>query len=304
MTICSLLPSATEIVCAVGLIDELVAISHECDFPPEVRSKPVITSSRLGDDPRTSAEIDALVSAQLHQHTGLYALDEDLLARLKPDVILTQELCEVCAVSYDQVTEAVRKLSGDQVVLSLEPASIPGILATIQAVGGATGREDRARELVSEMKSQIEALAQRARTAGKQQRVACLEWIDPPFSAGHWVPEMVQIAGGHDGLATPGDESRRLDWEQVMASRPEVVILMPCGFDVNRAAADYKAAGLPSNWSEVDAVRAGQVFAVDANAYFSRPGPRVVRGIEIVQEILEACRTGAEGGEGWGRVTR
>lgn len=302
MTICSLLPSATEIVCALGLIDELVAVSHECDFPPEVRSKPVITSSRLARGPKAGAEIDALVTGQLHQHTGLYALDESLLQQLQPDVILTQELCEVCAVSYDQVTEAVRALNGDQVVLSLEPASLMGVLATIQAVGAATGREERAEDLVTEMKRQIESLAQSGRSLGRQRRLACLEWIDPPFSAGHWVPEMAQIAGGKDVLAEPGDRSRRLNFQEVIDSNPQLIVLMPCGFDVERTSVEYRSTKFPAGWNDIDAVRDGQVFAVDANAYFSRPGPRIVGGIEILQEILRACDSGANQGEGWARI--
>jgi iron complex transport system substrate-binding protein len=267
-----------------------------------VRSKPVITSSRLAAGPLASAEIDALVTGQLHQHTGLYSLDEALLQKLKPDVILTQELCEVCAVSYDQVTEAVRALNGDQVVLSLEPASLPGILATIQAVGAAAGREKQAEHLVAEMKQQIEVIARAGRALGRQREIACLEWINPPFSAGHWVPEMAQIAGGKDVLAEPGDRSRRLAFEEVIDPNPELIVLMPCGFDVERTSAEYRSTEFPAGWNDIKAARDGQVFAVDANAYFSRPGPRVVRGIEILQEILRACDSGADRGEGWARV--
>jgi iron complex transport system substrate-binding protein len=302
MTICSLLPSATEIVCELGLIDQLVAVSHECDFPPEIRSKAVITSSRLGAAPMTSAEIDKTVSERLHQHSGIYALDEELLARLKPDIILTQELCDVCAVSYEQVTEAVKRLNGDQVVLSLEPASLPGILATIEAVGAATGRAERAEELVAGMRSRIGVLAETGQTLSRRMRMACLEWVDPPFSAGHWVPEMVQVAGGLDVLAAPGDQSRRLSWNSVIAANPEIVVLMPCGFEEWRAIDEYRAAALPEHWSSVPAVQAGNVFVVDANAFFSRPGPRVIRGIEILQELLLAADSGADAGEGWARA--
>ena len=302
MHICSLLPSATEIVCTLGLAEQLVAVSHECDFPPEVRSKPVITSSRIDPTGRSGAAIDALVSSQLHDHTGIYALDEALLRELKPDLILTQELCDVCAVSYEQVQVAVRALRGDQVVLSLEPTCVSDILATIAAVGRATGSESRASELIAGLEAQLRDLA--AHGAGRSRRwpVACLEWLDPPFSAGHWVPEMVQSAGGRDLLATAGERSQRLSWVQVLEPAPEVLVLMPCGFNVERTVAEYQQAQLPAGWASVPAVQSSRVFAVDANAYFSRPGPRVTRGIEILGEILTACETGATDGNGWRRM--
>lgn len=302
MRICSLLPSATEIVCALGLRDQLVAVSHECDFPPEVRGLPVITSSRVETANRTSAEINAFVAERLHDHSGIYALDEKLLARLDPDLILTQELCDVCAVSYEQVQEAVRALHAERTLLSLEPETIAGVMATIRAVADAAGCPDRAEALVSRLEREIEAVAGRRASRSTRPRVACLEWLDPPFAGGHWVPEMVDLAGGADVLSAAGTRSRRVQWSDVLDARAEVYVLMPCGFDVERTISEYARTAFPDDWQRQAAVRSGNVFAVDASAYFSRPGPRLVRGIEILAEILESPATGASSGEGWSRL--
>jgi iron complex transport system substrate-binding protein len=299
--ICSLLPSATEIVCALGLFDRLVAVSHECDYPPEVRSLPVITRSRLETAGLAGAQIDAAVSQGLAGHGGLYALDEELLARLDPTLILTQELCEVCAVSYEQVESAVRALAGEQTLLSLEPTSLEGVLETITAVGRAAQRSERAESLVQTLRT---AFQPRPLPAGAttRPRVACMEWIDPPFSGGHWVPEMVERAGGIDVLASAGDRSKRITWPDLTAASPDVVVLMPCGYDVDGTANHYRQAALPEAWSRLEAVRSGEVYATDANAYFSRPGPRLARGIEILSEVLAAPKTGQASGDGWRRI--
>jgi iron complex transport system substrate-binding protein len=300
--ICSLLPSATEIVCSLGLEASLAGVSHECDYPPSVRSKPVLTRSRIDQSGKSSAEIDALVSQKLHEHDGIYALDEQLLAQLRPDLILTQELCEVCAVSYEQVCEAVRALRGDQIVLSLEPNDLAGILATIAAVGEATRRQTDATALITVLESDLEELRATGSQRARRPRVACLEWLDPPFSAGHWVPEMVAIAGGIDVLATPRDRSKRLTWDDVASAEPDVLVLMPCGFDVNGTAAACRSVLEAGAMKATPASITGEVYAVDANAYFSRPGPRIVRGVEILVEILSAPGTGQAFGEGWVRI--
>jgi iron complex transport system substrate-binding protein len=300
MRICSLLPSATEIACALGLEDSLVGVSHECDFPPSVRLKPVLTRSRIDHSGKSSAEIDALVSLKLHDHEGIYALDEELLAQLNPDLILTQELCEVCAVSYEQVCEAVRAIRGDQTVLSLEPNDIADILATIGQVGEATGRQTEAATLIGNLETQIERLRPASAKRTDRPRVACLEWVDPPFSAGHWVPEMVDIAGGVDVLASPRDRSTRLTWDDIARAQPDLLVLMPCGFDVAGTAAEYQAA--VASRAIPPAYTSGPIFAVDANAYFSRPGPRITRGIEILSEILSAAESGRTTGSGWAKI--
>lgn len=286
MRICSLLPSATEIVYALGLGDQLVAVTHECDEPPAAREKPRITRSAIDPAALTSAQIDALVTQHLHDHRGIYQIDRALLERLDPDLILTQELCDVCAVSYTEVQRAVRALYGERRILSLEPTSLDGILDTILAVGRATGTEARAEELVAGLRERIERVRAHTATVARRPRVVCLEWLDPPFAGGHWVPEMVAVAGGEDVLGRAGEPSRRLPWDEVIAAAPEVAVLMPCGFGVERAVQEYERAALPVGWWQSPAVRDGQVWAVDANAFFSRPGPRVVDGLELLAAIL------------------
>ena len=318
MRIVSLLPSATELVCALGLTDRLVGRTHECDFPPQVASVPVVTRS-LVPAGATSREVDALVSRSAHEHRSLYRLDQEALARLQPDLILTQELCEVCAVAYDEVLDAARSLrvslsaapqpelalqtATQPLVLSLEPLTLGHVLDQLETVGRATGTLERARAVKARLQQRLEAV--RRRTAGRprRERVLCLEWLDPPWCAGHWVPEMVELAGGHDSLGQPGRPSRRIAWEEVRAYRPEVILLMPCGYTAHRAATEYRqllAAGqLPHWWGELPAVRNGQVFAVDANAYFSRPGPRVVEGVEVLEQVLHPESPVAIPAGGW-----
>ena len=286
MRICSLLPSATEIVYALGLGDQLVAVTHECDEPPAARMKPRITRSAIDPAALTGAQIDALVQEHLHDHRSLYHLDRDLLEQLNPDLILTQELCDVCAVSYAEVQRAARALYGERQILSLEPTTLDSVLDTMLVVGRATGTEGQAAAIVAGLRERIERVRARTAAIAHRPRVACLEWLDPPFAGGHWVPEMVAAAGGEDGLGQAGEPSRRLAWEEVLAARPEVAILMPCGFDVERAVVEYRRAALPPGWVGLPAVQSGRVWAVDANAYFSRPGPRVVDGLETLAAIL------------------
>lgn len=286
MRICSLLPSATEIVCSLGLIDDLVAVSHECDFPPEVKNKPVVTHSLIDGAQTLSAEIDAVVSQRLRAHLGLYHLDDELLARLEPDLILTQELCDVCAVSYEQVEAAARALDGRPSILSLEPTDLEGVFQSFRAVGRATRSEDKAEELMTEIRARISVVRRQSMMLATRPRVACLEWLDPPFVAGHWVPQMTGLAGGDDVLGEAGQPSRRLSWEEVLDAQPDVIVLMPCGFDTERTLREFRTALHPDSWQDVPAVRTRQVYAVDANAYFSRPGPRLARGIEILSEVF------------------
>ncbi len=286
MRICSLLPSATEIVYALGLGDQVVAVTHECDEPADAATKPRITRSAIDPVTLTSAQIDALVTEHLHDHRGIYQIDRALLEKVNPDLILTQELCDVCAVSYEEVQQAARALYGERQILSLEPTTLTGVLDSVLAVGRATGAEARAELLVAELRERIARV--RSRTAGvtRRPRVACIEWLDPPFCGGHWVPEMVEAAGGADPLGHAGEPSRRMTWDDIRAVKPEVAVLMPCGFGVERALAEYRQAMIPPAWTETPAVRGGRVWAVDANACFSRPGPRLVDGLETLAAIL------------------
>jgi iron complex transport system substrate-binding protein len=287
MRIVSLLPSTTEIAFALGLGDQVVAVTHECDFPPEARCRPVITASALGHQQASSAEIDAAVRGQLRDNLSIYSLDSQLLERLEPDLILTQALCEVCAVSFGIVERAVAEVRGEPQILSLEPTSLEGIFGTVLAVGNATGRRAEARRLVASSRARVERVRAQAAAAGSRPRVACLEWFDPPFGPGHWLPEMVEIAGGKAGLGCAGEPSRRISWEDVVAFAPEVIVLTPCGFGLERAIEEARAA-LPQRpgWQELPAVRAGRVYAVDGNSYFSRPGPRIVESLELLASLI------------------
>jgi iron complex transport system substrate-binding protein len=297
MRIVSLLPSATEIVFALGLGDELVGRTHECDYPPEAASVPVVTSNVLPVG-RHSREIHDRVAASLHGGSSIYRLDREALADARADLVLTQELCQVCAVSYREVGRAVRALRSTASVVSLEPSSIEGIFNTISTVGAMAEAEDEAVglvEILRERLAQIENRVLERRLAGvAPRRVVCLEWIDPPFAAGHWVPEQVRRAGGWELLGLPGERSAQATWEQVREVDPEQLLLMPCGFDAERAAQEWQRAETPSWLRELSAVEAGEVYALDGSSYFSRPGPRVVEGIALLAEIFDPAGFSAE----------
>ena len=291
MRIVSLLPSATEIVCAIGLADELVGITHECDYPPEVAGKPVLTRSVHDLSSASSREIHRLVSASIHGGSSLYALDEVALAAAEPDLILTQELCKVCAVSYREVNDVARAIDADITVVSLEPSSIEGILNSIATVGAMTEAEDAALDLVESQRERLRAIEERVqkrREAGRRSpRVVGLEWLDPPFAAGHWVPEQIRRAGGWELLGSDGEASRQSTWDAVAEVDPEMLLLMPCGFHLPETIAAWAATPRPPGYAELMAVRRGQVFALDGSSYFSRPGPRVIDGIELLAEIFD-----------------
>jgi iron complex transport system substrate-binding protein len=291
--IVSLLPSATEIVCALGLVDALVGVTHECDFPAGVAGLPRLTRSRISHETMSSREIDHAVRSQLDGHGSIYDLDEELLRELRPDLVITQELCEVCAVSYKTVREAARLLEGDVRVVSLEPHDIRGILDTVRTVGELAGRGEEAGRVVSELGVRLDALAVVLTEVERRPRTLVLEWLEPPFAPGHWVPEQIALAGGDAGFGHAGGKSRTTTAEEIRDYAPEVVVLAPCGYykeDTLRALASAK---LPRGWSELPAVRAGQVWAVDATSYFSRPGPRVVEGAEILARIIHPDIFGA-----------
>jgi len=291
MRIVSLLPSATEIVCAIGLADELVGVTHECDFPPEVAGTPIMTRSVHDLATTSSREINRLVTASVHGGSSLYELDEAALAAAEPDLILTQELCRVCAVSYREVNDVARAIDADITVVSLEPTSIEGILNTIATVGAMTEAEDAAVDLVQTLRerlSVIEAKVQSRRDAGgRSPRVVALEWLDPPFASGHWVPEQVRRAGGWELLGADADRSTETTWRAVTDVDPEMLLLMPCGFHLAETQAEWARTPHPPGLDELTAVRRGQVFALDGSAYFSRPGPRVIAGIELLAEIFD-----------------
>jgi iron complex transport system substrate-binding protein len=291
MRIVSLLPSATEIVCAIGLADSLVGVTHECDYPPEVVGKPVMTHSVHDLRAASSRDIHRLVSASMHGGSSLYALDEEALAAAKPDLILTQELCRVCAVSYREVNEVARAIDADITVVSLEPTSIEGILNTIATVGAMTENEDAAVDVVESLRERLGAVEQKVEarrdTGGRSPRVVGLEWLDPPFASGHWVPEQIRRAGGWELLGSDGERSKQTTWDAVAEVDPEMLLLMPCGFHLPETVDAWAATRRPPGYDDLAAVRRGRVFALDGSSYFSRPGPRVIDGIELLAEIFD-----------------
>jgi iron complex transport system substrate-binding protein len=284
--IVSLLPSATEIACALGLQDRLVAVTHECDFPPDaLASVPRVTSNLLPEELRRSDEIDAAVRGAVTEGHGLYALDERLMAELEPDLILTQELCQVCAVAYPRVVEAARMAGGGSapMIVSLEPHSLSDVLGTIELVAELAGTPERGRELGNALWQRIDAVAPRP---GKPRRVALVEWLSPQFAPGHWVPEQVERAGGVSVIGQAGERSRESSWEALAAAGPDVVVLGLCGFDLPRTIEEWAAFDVPEPLTHTRAWQTGELWAIDGSAYVSRPGPRLVDGVEVLAAVL------------------
>ncbi len=286
MKIVSLLPSATEIICALGLADQLVAVTHECDYPAYVTEKPIITRSLLPQG-LTSGEIDQAVRSQLAADAhSLYRIDRALLAELAPDLLVTQQLCEVCAVAYDDVLEAVGTLPHRPEVLNLEPVSLGDVLSDILRVGNASGHREEAEQLLASLEERIAALQSRVREAPERPKVAFLEWIDPLFSGGHWNPELVALAGGIDPLGRLHQPAVQLDWEQVRAVQPDVMVVSCCGFSAKRAEEDLPLLQSQPGWHDLPCVREGRLHFVDGIGYFSRPGPRLIDSLELLADLL------------------
>ncbi len=283
MRIVSLLPSATEILFGIGAGSDVVGVTHECDFPEAALTLPRLTSSAL-PDASNSAEIDRHVRASLHSGSSLYRLDSVLLEQLAPDLIITQELCKVCAVSYEIVDRAAKRLTSDPRVVSLEPSSLDDVLANIEFVGELTGCVSGARALVEALSLRIEAL--RGAEATRRPRTLVLEWTDPPMGPGHWTPGLVELAGGTAILSNPGANSQRLEWETIVNADPDAIIVAPCGFDVERARAAVDELAAIPEWASLRAHRENRVHIVDGNAYVNRPGPRLVDTAEIFASLL------------------
>jgi iron complex transport system substrate-binding protein len=285
LRIVSLLPSATEIICAMGLGRRLVGVTHACDFPPRVRDLPKVTRTTI-PPAAGSAVIDALVRESLARGGALYALDRRALETVRPDLIVTQALCEVCAVSDHEVRAAACALPRPARVLTLEPQTLGGVLDTIRAVGQVTGADREAADLVTRLTKRIQAVTGRTPRTAHRPRVALLEWLDPPFSSGHWSPELVDLAGGEEVLGRAGERSRAVSWEDVVRARPEVVVVACCGLDVARALDDCRTLSSVPGWPDVPAAASGRVHVVDGSQYFSRPGPRLVDSLELLAHAL------------------
>lgn len=286
MRIVSLLPSTTEIVCALGLADSLVGITHECDYPASVADKPRLTASRISQETMTSREIDHAVRSQLDGHGSIYDLDEDRLRELNPDLILTQELCDVCAVSYKTVERATRMFEAKVRVVSLEPNTIGDIFENILMVGELTKCKIEAEKLVSDLNQRLDRVRELTAKVERRPRTLMLEWLEPAFAPGHWVPEQVAIAGGDQGFGQAGRPSTTTTAEEIRAYAPEVIVLIPCGYYKEDILRQLPSANLPAGWNDLPAVKSGEVWATDATSYFSRPGPRVIDGVEILARIL------------------
>lgn len=284
MRIVSLLPSATEILFAIGAGSQLVGVTHECDFPPAAATLPVLTSSALPAS-ADSAAIDRHVRASVHAGSSLYHLDARLLETLAPDLIVTQELCVVCAVSYSIVDRAARRLSSDPRVISLEPSSLDDVYANIATLGALSGCESGASALAHELQSRIDRVRSRV-SPFDRPRTLVLEWTDPPMSGGHWTPGLVEIAGGVPVLANPGANSRVLAWEEMAQANPDAIIVAPCGYNLQKTHEALHRLDERREWQSIPAVRHGRVTAVDGNAYVNRPGPRLVDTAEIFADIL------------------
>jgi iron complex transport system substrate-binding protein len=280
MRIVSLVPSATEILFALGLGDEVIAVTHECDYPPAALELPKVSRDALPHD-LTAGQIDAAVRARTDQGEAIYELDAAALHELRPDLIVTQALCPVCAVSYDDVKAIADELETRPQVVSLDPHTLGEVLGDVRTVAEATGRRDAGVELVNEAAARIDRVRLAVRDR-RQLRVVALEWLDPIYVAGHWTPQMIEYAGGIDVLGMPGEHSERRSWEEVAASEPDIVVAMPCGYDAERAHAEALSYG-----DKLAKLGAGQIVAVDAAAYFSRPGPRLIDGLEMLAHVLQ-----------------
>jgi iron complex transport system substrate-binding protein len=284
--IVSLVPAGTEIVAALGLMDDVVGVSHECDFPAEANARPRVTHCPVHDAGLTSKEVDEWVRRALREQGTIYTIDEPLLRELRPDVILTQKLCDACAVAYGTVARLAETLQGPPRVVNLEPSSLSDIFDDIRLVARACGVTRLGDEVIANLSARAEAVRERAAQIGQQPRCFLMEWVDPPFCSGHWGPELVEIAGGHDPLGRKHQPSVQIDWQQVLDARPDIIVLALCGYDVDRARRDYQLLRRFPGFDSLPAARRGEIYLVNASAYFARPGPRIVDSIEILAGIL------------------
>ena len=291
LRIISFLPAATEMVFALGLGDALVGVSHECDFPPPAKKLPVVVKPVLPLEKMTLREIDTAVAARIGSGQNLYQVDEALLRELKPNLILTQNLCEVCGPAGNEITAALKCLQPKPQILWMTPHSLEDVFQNLRELGHATGRLEKAEALAASLRERLRNVAVRTKSVSRPPKVFCLEWIDPYYCCGHWVPEMIELAGGVDALGRKGVDSVRIAWPDIAAWAPEILIVSPCGFCTEKAVAQAKQLLHQPGWSDLPAVRNDRVFAVNANAYFARPGPRLVDGAELLAHLIhpELC---------------
>lgn len=285
--IASLLPSATEILCALGLGERIVGVSHECDYPPEVAGRTVLTEPKL--DPRgTSMEIDAAVRRLVRDGLSVYRIRDTALRAARPDLIVTQQQCDVCAVSFEEVQDAARTLLDTPVdIVSLQPDRLDDVLDDFTRVARAAGVDEAGTRLVAQSRERLERIRSRLRHARSRPRVACIEWLDPLMMAGNWVPELVELGGGRSDLVAPGSPSPSLGWDDLVDYAPDVVILMPCGFSLEQTRREIPALRARAEWQALPAVRNRRAYSVDGNAYLNRPGPRIVDSAELLAGLIQ-----------------
>jgi iron complex transport system substrate-binding protein len=286
----SLLPAATEIAAALGLMDQVVGVSHECDFPDEANQRPRVTHCPIHNAELNSREVDKWVRRALHDSGNIYTIDEPLIRKLQPDVILTQKLCDVCAVGYGTVAKLAQTLPGPPRVVNLEPASLADIFEDIRHVAETCDVRERAEKLIENLSERVENVRKRAATIPNRPRCFLMEWVDPPFCSGHWGPDLVEISGGEDLLGRKHQPSAQLEWQQVLDARPDIIVLALCGYDIDRARRDYELLRRFPAFDSVPAARSGEVYLVNASGYFARPGPRIVDSLEILAGILHPSK--------------
>ncbi len=287
LRVASLLPSATEIVCALGMADTLVGVSHECDYPPDVAATlPRLTRSAIPEG-LAPAEVDREVSARLRRGESLYVVDEALLAELRPDLLITQELCDVCAVAFADVCRVAERLPGAPRVISLTPPNLLAVLDDVRVIAAALGVPQRGERLIAHLHQRLRELETLTQTqVSYRPRVFAMEWLDPPFAAGHWAPEMIARAGGEEVLGRAGQPSFRVTWEEIIAAQPEIILLIPCGYNEAQAWHEWHHLPKPPGYETIPAVQQGRIHAMDANSYCSRPSPRLIEGIARMASIF------------------
>ncbi|HEX5456928.1 MAG TPA: cobalamin-binding protein [Candidatus Nitrosotalea sp.] len=284
MRLVSFLPSATEILYELGMGDNVFAVTHECNYPADAKTKPKVIHSSFDPQKMSSQEIDNKVIELVTSGKDIYILDEQVLKKANPDLIISQGICEVCSPYTREIDKAVSLLGGKPQVLVLDPKNLDDILQNITEVGNRVEKQEEAKDFVARLQKRIDHIKDIPKIS--QPKTLCIEWLDPLFSAGHWVPQMVQIAGGINGISSTGDKSRKMQINEIVSFDPDVIVLMPCGFDINRTIIEYEKLLENDNWRKIKAVNTGQVYAVNANEYFSKPGPRTVTGLEILAKII------------------
>jgi len=282
--IVSFLPSATEILYELGVGDQIVGVTHECNYPEQAKTKPRVIHSSFDPDTMTSQEIDNKVVDLMHSGKDIYILDEDILKKANPNLIISQGICEVCSPYTKEVNRAVTILDNKPEVLILDPRNLDDILTNILEIAKKVGKEKEAQGFIGSLKKRIISIQTRPKKS--KPKILCVEWLDPLFTAGHWVPQLVEMAGGINGISSTGDQSRRMEIDETIKFDPDIIILMPCGFDVKRTILEYEKLTNNPQWKSLAAVQNSQVYAVNANEYFSKPGPRTVTGLEILAKII------------------